>query len=160
MKNVLLVLSTATTTTTPDGAIEFAVKTAKEHGATLHALYIVELDLKEDAFERFSDIGFIGDKPSTELSEALMKESRQRGYEEIGRAQVMAMEDAVPFEPLTVQGDYLPVVMDVVEEHEIDMVIAVRKKQSVIKKYFARSITSELSVSAPCEVVFFDDKTE
>ena len=38
------------------------------------------------------DVGFMGDKPSMNLTEAVMKEYSQRAYEELGRVQIKAME--------------------------------------------------------------------
>jgi hypothetical protein len=74
VKNILLVLSTSRTSVK---AIDFAVETAKKEGASLIALYLIETELAKEVFDRFSDIGFIGDKPSTELTEAIMKDYRQ-----------------------------------------------------------------------------------
>ena len=153
MKNILLVLST---TMTPERAIDFAVESAKEHGARLIALYVVEKELADAVFDRFSDIGFRGDKPSMHLTEAVMKEYRQRAYEELGLVQVKAMESAVDYEPVTRQGEYLAQVLDVITEYEVDCVIVVRKKLSVITRYFHRSPSEVLRESAPCEVKIFE----
>ena len=71
----------------------------------LVALYLLEAGAANDAFDTFSDIGFIGDKPSAQVSEAIMKEMRQRGYEELGRVQIKAMEEGVAFEPLLEDGE-------------------------------------------------------
>ena len=155
MKNVVLVLSTSMT---PEGALDLAVREAKDHGARLYALYIVEPGIQKEVFDLFSDIGFIGDKPSMELTEALMKEHRQRGYEEVGRVQVKAMEAAVDFEPLTEHGDYLTVVLELVENLNIDLVVAVRKKQSGLRGYFSRSPVDELVDRAPCKVELVDEE--
>jgi len=153
MKNILLVLST---TRTPQGAIEYAVECAKKDGARLIALYVVEKELANAVFDRFSDIGFIGDKPSTHLTEAVMKEYRQRAYEELGLVQVKAMESAVSYEPVTRHGEYLAQVLEVISENEVDLCVVVRKKSSVITKYFLGSATDALKEAAPCEVRIFE----
>ncbi|MEE8574952.1 MAG: universal stress protein [Thermodesulfobacteriota bacterium] len=155
MKKILLVLSTSRT---PEEAMDFAVSKAKEEGAVLYALYLVETALASEVFDRFSDIGFIGDKPSTELSEAVMKEYRQRGYEEVGRVQVKAMEAAVTFEPLTEQGDYVGKTLELAEDLDIDLIVAIRRKHSIITRYFSRSPADELKKGAPCEVEIFDEE--
>jgi nucleotide-binding universal stress UspA family protein len=152
MTDILLVLST---TGTPDEAIEFAVKKAAKEGARLTALYIVEDELQKDAFDRFSDIGFIGDRPSTELGEAVMKEYRQRGYEELGRVQIIAMEAAVDFDPITLQGSYLTTVLDVIDERKVTLVVTARRKRSKLSRYLKRSHAEELTESAPCKVIVF-----
>jgi nucleotide-binding universal stress UspA family protein len=154
MEKIMLVLSTSRT---PEKAMDFAVDKAKEEGATLYVLYVVEAELTKELFDRFSDVGFIGDKPSMELSEAIMKEYRQRGYEEMGRVQVKAMEKAVTFEPMTEHGDYLKKALELIEELDVDLVVAVRRKHSIIKRYFSRSPVDELKQASPCEVIIFDE---
>jgi nucleotide-binding universal stress UspA family protein len=153
MKSILLVLST---TRTPDRAIDFAVARAKDEGLRLVALYVVESELANAVFDRFSDIGFMGDKPSMNMTEAVMKEYRQRAYEELGRVQIKAMEAAVPYEPLTREGEYLGQVLEVISEYDVDMVIVVRKKLSVISKYFLKPPSELLLERAPCEVKIFE----
>ena len=155
MKSILLVLST---TRTPDIAIDFAVARAKEEGAKLVALYVVESALANEVFDRFSDVGFMGDKPSMHLTEAVMKEYRQRAYEELGRVQILAMESAVDYEPITREGEYLSEVMNVISEYGVDQVTVVRKKRSVISKYFLRPPSDMLVERAPCEVKIFDSE--
>ncbi len=155
MKNILLVLST---TRTPERAIDFAVQAAKEQGARLVALYVVEKELANAVFDRFSDIGFIGDKPSTHLTEAVMKEYRQRAYEELGLVQIKAMEAAVAYEPVTREGEYLSQVLDVISSYEVDSAILVRKKLSVITKYFLRPPSEVLRERAPCEIKVFESE--
>lgn len=155
MKSILLVLST---TSTPASAIDFAVERAKEEGAKLVALYVVESELANAVFDRFSDIGFMGDKPSMHLTEAVMKEYRQRAYEELGRVQVKAMEAAVEYEPITREGGYLKEVLDVIGHYDADLAIVVRKKLSVISKYFLRPPSQVLQERAPCEIKVFESK--
>ncbi len=155
MKSILLVLST---TRTPASAIDFAVERAKEEGAKLVALYVVEKELANAVFDRFSDIGFIGDKPSMNLTEAVMKEYRQRAYEELGRVQIKAMEGAVDYEPITREGEYLMEVLDVIGTYDADLAIVVRKKRSVISKYFLRSPSQMLQERAPCEIKIFESE--
>ena len=137
------------TTRTPEKAIDFAVARAKEEGANLVALYVVESDLANAVFDRFSDVGFMGDKPSMQLTEAVMKEYRQRAYEELGRVQIKAMEAAVGYEPLTREGDYLSQVLDVISEYDVDLAVVVRKKLSVISKYFLKPPSEMLLEKCP-----------
>ncbi|MEE9613416.1 MAG: universal stress protein [Thermodesulfobacteriota bacterium] len=154
MKNVLLILSTSRTS---EEAIEFAVGAAKERGGTLVALYLLETGLAEEVFDRFSDVGFIGDRPSTELSEAIMKEYRQRGYEELGLVQVRAMEEGVEFDPIMEEGEVVSRALDIMEGREVALAVCVRRKQSTFARYFSGSLTDELKEKAPCEVVVIEE---
>lgn len=158
-KNLLLVLSTSKTS---EEAVEYAVERARKDSLGLVALYIIEQGLTEELFDRFSDIGFIGDKPSTELTEAVMKEYRQRGYEEVGRVQVRAMEENIDFDAVSGQGDFVENVLQTISSHDVSTAVIVRRKGSAFLRYFSRSVRAlscidELKEKAPCEVVVFEE---
>ena len=159
-KKLLLVLSTSKTS---DEAVEYAVAHAQKEGLGLVALYIIEQGLIDELFDRFTDIGFIGDKPSTELIEAVMKEYRQRGYEEVGRVQVRAMEENIDFDAVSGQGDFVENILQVISSHDVSTAVIVRRKGSAFLRYSSRSIRAqsridELKEKAPCEVTVFEEK--
>ncbi len=153
-KKVLLVLSTSQTS---EEAVDYAVNRAKKEGARLVALYLLEAGLAGEVFDTFSDIGFIGDRPSTELSESIMKEYRQRGYEELGKVQIKAMEEGVDFEPVMEQGDFVSKVLGLIESTGATVAVLVRRKKRPLFKYFSRSLADEVKEKAGCEVVLFTE---
>lgn len=153
-QKVLLVLSTSGT---PDKVIDYAVARAKKDGAGLVALYILETGLATSVFDTFSDIGFIGDRPSEELSEAVMKEYRQRGYEELGRVQIKAMEEAVDYDTVMVQGDFVQKTLEFITERDVSVAVLLKREKKDIFKYFKRSHADEVREKAPCEVVVFSE---
>jgi len=153
MNKVLLILSTSRTS---DKAVDFAVDKAKKEGRGLIALYVIDSELTNEVFDKFTDIGFIGDKPSMELTKAVIKEYRQRGYEEIGRVQVKAMEQGVDFDAVTAQGNFVEEALKVMEKREVSTAVAVRRKVSGFLKYFSRSMCDELQKQARCEFVIFE----
>jgi len=155
MKKVLLALSTAGT---PDKAIDYAVERARKEKAGLVALYVIDAELAEEVFESFSDMGFIGDRPSTLLSESIMKEYRQRGYEELGRVQIKTMEAGVDFEPLIERGDFAPKVLELVRRLDVSLAVVVKKGKKTFLKYLSRSPADEVKEKALCEVVIFTDE--
>jgi len=156
MKKVLLVLSTSGT---PDEAIDYAVKRAKEADEGVVALYLLDAELAKEAFDTFTDIGFIGDKPSSELSESLMREYRQRGYEELGRVQIKAMEAGVDYEPVMEEGRFVDKVLDVVRRWDASLAVIYRRKAlRSFMRYFSKSLADEVKERAPCEVVIFNEK--
>ncbi|MBI3398455.1 MAG: universal stress protein [Deltaproteobacteria bacterium] len=154
MNNILLILSTSRTS---QDAIEYAVGLAKKEKAKLVVLYIIETELTNEVFDKFTDIGFIGDKPSTQLTEAIMKEYRQRGYEEMGKAQIRAMEENVDFDAVTTQGDFVEKSLEVIERYNVDTAVAVKRKRSAFLKYFSKSVVDELVEKAPCKVEVFEE---
>lgn len=154
-KKVLLVLSTSEAS---DEAVDFAVSRARDEKAGLVALYLLETDAAGELFDTFSDIGFIGEKPSTELSESIMKEYRQRGYEELGKVQIKAMEEGVDFEPVMEEGDFKSKVLNLIESTGAALAVLVKsRKKRPLFKYFSRSLAEEVKERAPCEVVIFSE---
>lgn len=154
MNCVLLILSTSRTS---QDAIEYAVNLAKKEKAKLVVLYIVETELTNEVFDKFTDIGFIGDKPSTQLTEAIMKEYRQRGYEEMGKVQIRAMEENVDFDAVTTQGDFVEKAVEVIERYKVDVAVTIKRKRSVFLKYFSKSMVDELVEKAPCKIEVFEE---
>ncbi len=152
MKKVLLVLPSYTAS---EEAAEFAVRRAKEEKAALVALYLIAAGTADDVFETFSDIGFIGDRPSSQVSEAIMKEYRQRGYEELGKVQIKTMEEGVAFEPLMEAGEPVEKVLSTIEGMGITTAVLVKRKERAILRYFQRSYADEVAERAPCEVIVF-----
>jgi len=151
---VLLILSTSRTS---QDAIEYTVNLAKKEKKKLVVLYIVETELANEVFDKFTDIGFIGDKPSTQLTAAIMKEYRQRGYEEIGKVQIRAMEENVDFDAVTTQGDFVEKALEVIERYKVDVAVAIKRKRSVFLKYFSKSMVDELAKKAPCTIEVFEE---
>ncbi len=155
MKEILLVLSSPGTS---DKAIKYAVERVRKDKTRLIALYVLETDLAQEVSENFSDIGFIGDRPSTLLSESIMKEYRQRGYEELGRVQIKAMEEGVDFEPIMEQGDFAEKVLELIRRLDVKLAILVKKEKKFLFKYLSRSPADEVKEKAACEVVIFTDE--
>lgn len=155
MKKVLLVLSASGTT---DEVMDYAVKRAVEEKAGLVALCLLDKELAREAFDAFSDIGFIGDRPSKELSESLMREHRQRGYEELGRVQVKAMEAGLDYEPFMEEGGYVATVLETIERTGAEVAVLVRRKERSLVKYFSRTRADEVKEKAACEVVIFKEE--
>ncbi|MDH4227745.1 MAG: universal stress protein [Deltaproteobacteria bacterium] len=154
MKSVLLIFSA---TRVSEKALGLAVSAAKKDNARLVVLYVIEPEIAEEIFDKFSDIGFIGDKPSEELAEAVMKEYRQRAYEVTGKAQVMAMEEGVGFDALIEQGDFVEKSIETIERYKAGHVIVPKRKLSTLAKYFSRSRVDELVSRLSCKVEVVED---
>ncbi len=150
---ILLVLSTHSYS---DQAVEYAVTRAAQEGRVLVAFFLLESELAREASERFSDIGFTGDKPSATLTESLMREYRQRGYEALGRAQIRAMEEGVSFEPLLDEGPYVSTILDAIEVNDIGLVVIQKRRERSLFKYFKKGLSAEVKEMASCEVVIVE----
>jgi len=156
MKNVLLVISKKGVS---EKALSRAVLAAKKDKSTLYAFCGLGSGAADDASDKFTDIGFIGDKPSAQVSEAIMKDYRQRGYEELGKVQIKCMEEGVAFEPLMEQeGDFVESILSLVEGHSIALVVITGEKRSHLRRYLSKSPEDELKEKAACEVEVFTEE--
>lgn len=153
MKEVLLVLSAAGA---GDRAIDYAVERAKKAGVGLVALYLLEAEPAKEASDAFTDMGFVGEKPSAQISETLIREYRQRGYEELGRVQIKAMEAGVGFEPLLEEGDFASKTLEAARRRDASLVVLVKGKERHFLRYFSKSYTDEVRARAGCEVVVIE----
>lgn len=168
-KDRILIVLTASGA--PDEAIDAAVLRAKKDGAGVLALYLLSSEASKEAFDAFTDIGFIGDRPSTELSESLTRECRQRGYEALGRVQIKAMEAGVDYEPLMEEGepamdaaikdaacqDTVAKILDIIIQYNVKCAVLVKRRVGRLRGFFTRSLADEVKEKAGCEVVIFVD---
>lgn len=157
MKRVLLVLPYAGFS---DASIDQAVKRAGREKAALTVLYLLEGGAAASVFDKFSDIGFMGDRPAEDLSKIVMKESRQRGYEALGKVQIKAMEEGVDFEPLVEEEPTIEKVLAVIERLDPSVVFVLKRKQRSFFRYFTRSLADELSERASVEVAVITEEEE
>jgi len=155
MKKILLVLPFSGVS---DRSIATAVKRAAGEKASLAALYLLEGSAAENVFDAFSDIGFIGDRPSEDLSRLVMKEARQQGYEALGRVQIKAMEEGVSFEPFLEENSGIENVLSIIEKTSPEAVFIVERKKRSFFKYFKRTLADELKERASCEVVVVNEE--
>jgi len=150
---ILLVLSTHSYS---DKAVEYAVARAVKDNAVLVVYFLLESELAREASERFSDIGFTGDKPSATITESLMREYRQRGYDALGRVQIRAMEAGVDFEPLLEEGPYVSTILEAISANDIDLVVIQERRKKSLLKYFKKGLAVEVKEAASCEVVIVE----
>ncbi len=151
---MLIVLTAAAM---PEKAIDYAVASAKAKGAGVIALFLLETELSSEIFDKFTDIGFIGDKPSAELSESLMREYRQRGYEQLGRVQIKAMEEGVDFEPLMEEGSFVQKALDAISRYDVAEAVLFKRRERRFLDYFSRSLADEVKKRAHCLVQVFTE---
>lgn len=155
MEKVLLILSNARTSLK---AVEYAIDLAKKKESILIALFIIETEVVNEVFETFSDIGFIGDKPSTKLTQAMMREFRQRGYEELQLVEDLAKEQNVTVDPIIEEGDFLDKALWVIDKYDIGSAVAIKKKRSAIASYFIKSKVLKLEELATCTMEIFEEE--
>lgn len=155
MKNILLVLST---TRQSPKTIELALEKAKEAGANLTGLFILDSNIPEAIFETLTDDGFSGEKPSHQLQDSIFTEYRLRGEKKLEETGIMAAERGIPFEALTKEGDFMSQCIDVIESSNADLVILTRKKRSALSRFIFGSCVEDIKRETKCELLIVEEE--
>ncbi len=154
MKNILLVLST---TRQSPKTIDLAVERAKKEGARLIVLFILDSGMPDSIFEKLTDIGFTGEKPSQQLYDSILLEYRERGKRKLMEIEEAVSGTGVPVECLIREGDFASCCLDVIREKGADLVILTRKKRSTLSRFIFGSAIEDVEREAGCELVIVDE---
>lgn len=154
MKNILLVL---TTTCQVDRAIELAIEKAKNEKANLTALLIIDSSMSESIVNRLSDFGFLGDRPSSELTHAIIKEYRDHGNKKLDEIKWLADCLGIPCQTFVEEGDYTELVLKKIARFNIDHAIVTRCKRSVISSMLFGSAMDKVVKNAGCPVEIIEE---
>lgn len=154
MKNILLVL---TTTCQVDKSIELAVEKAKTEKANLTVLFIIDSSISEGVVNKLSDFGFLGDRPSSDLTHAILKEYRDQGNKKLDEIKWLADCIGIPCQTFVEEGDYTELCLKKIARFNIDYAIISRCKRSVISSLLFGSAMDRMVAKAGCKVEIIDE---
>lgn len=149
----LLALSTNLQTTE---AAEMAVELAAQKEAELKVLYVLDSSVPQAIFERLSDIGFIGEKPSQELERVVSNEYREQAEKLLSDIRVIADKKHVKCTTFLEEGDFVERTIAGISRYAVDLLIITRTRQSPLARLFAGSAVDRLVRQAPCEIKVFE----
>lgn len=149
MRKILLLLPT---TGFSEKTVRTAFKLAKEQGAELVCCYVVDERLPESVSSWMIYIGFMGDKPSEEYREVILKEYRKRGETDIEEVEKMASQEGVKLRSRFKEGKWAEETIKVAKEEEVELIVTSKPKEGQMGKFFFGSALEELMKSAPCDV--------
>jgi len=153
MKKFLLVLST---TQQSGEAISYALNIAKNKDAELYVLFILDSVVPATIFEKLTDIGFIGDKPSSELTEAITKEYEEQAVQLLKDIEKRAADTGISCKTFIEQGDFAEVCLEAIARFAADMIILNRTRKSALSRLLIGSKIDRLLRKAPCEIKIFE----
>ena len=133
-----------------------ALEFARQKGASLKVLFVLDSSVPGAIFERLTDIGFIGDKPSQELQEAVAGEYRKQAVEQLEEIKQVAQAKGVDCETAIEQGEFVDQTLGAVMKYAADMLIISRTRQSALSRLFVSSAVDRLIRQAPCEIKVFE----
>ena len=154
MKNILLVL---TTTCQVDRAVELAIDKAKNEKANLTALFIIDSSVSESIVSKMSDFGFLGDRPSSDLTHAILKEYRDQGNKKLDEVKWLAECLGISCQTFVEEGDYTELALKKITRFNIDYAVVTRCKSSSISSFLFGSAMDRLVNKAGCKVEIVEE---
>ncbi len=155
MKKFLLALST---TKYSKEAIDYAIDLAKQKEAELKVIFILDSNVPGTVFEKLTDIGFIGDKPSTDLQEAISNEYADQAKKVLVEIKDQSSEMGVECQTYLEEGDFGSKCLESIARFSADMIILARSRRSFFSRMFFGSAVDSLLRQAPCEIKIFDEE--
>jgi nucleotide-binding universal stress UspA family protein len=156
MGDVMLVLSP---TRHNPRSVDLAMSLAQTSQRPLLAVFVIDTRVTDAISERIVDVGFLGDKVSSQLEAAILEEYEDRGRRDLedvrGRAEKMGIECEI----LIRRGDFLEECLRVAKERNAQDIIVSRAERSNVSRKIFGSAVNELLERAPCPVMVVSDGT-
>lgn len=149
-KNIILLA--LSTNRQSKGVIEFAVNKAKSMNADLIGLFVVDPEIPNTVFTKLIDIGFLGEKPSEDLHNAIFNEFTQQANKKLNKVKKMADENNVNCEVIFTNGKFDEESLNYIQSKNVSLVILMRSKRSKWARLIFGSAVDNLLKKSPCPV--------
>ncbi len=154
MDKILLILST---TRKSNKCVKEAVDIASKGNAVLIILFVVDYEVPQKIFDRLTEEGWIGGKPTENLFNAILDEYSVQGKDKILEIEEMAKSKGVGYKSIVRRGKFLDVALSVVEAEKVNLIIVTRRKRSSLSRFIFGSAVAELKTMVDCEVKIIDE---
>jgi nucleotide-binding universal stress UspA family protein len=154
MKTVVLVTSPRIEA---PNAVAYAIRRARETGATLVAVVVLDADLTQRVAAALTNEGFVGEKVSDSVVDILSREQRTRAEALLGQIGAAAQQAGVPFDSSIEAGDASEVCARVIGARGAFLAVLVAEKRSWLTRFLSRAAAVELPSMRGCEVQVMDD---
>jgi nucleotide-binding universal stress UspA family protein len=156
MGKVMLILSpTRHNPKSVDLALSLVAKTKR----SLLAVFIVDTKVSEEISNRIVDIGFLGDRVSTQLKNAVLSDYETRGRRDLKDVKERAGRLGIDCETMIGKGDFVEESLRIATEKRVEDIVVSRAERSNISRKLFGSAVNELLERAPCPVMVVRDST-
>jgi len=152
-----ILLALSTTRQSPK-AIERAMGEAEKTGSRLVALFVVDHGVPDSIGSLLITTGYLGEKPSQKLADAILDEYRERGRRRLGEICFSCGERGIPCETMLREGEFAAEVLAVVREKEAGKVILTRAKRLGISRFLFGSAVNRVRKDATCPVEIVSER--
>jgi nucleotide-binding universal stress UspA family protein len=156
MACVMLVLSP---TRRNPKSVDLAISLVENTKRLLLAVFIIDTKVADAISGRIVDIGFLGDKVSRQLEDAILREYEERGRRELAEVKDRAQALGLKCQLVIRRGGFVDECLKIAREKQVeDMVVSRAERSSLSRKLFG-SVVNELLEKAPCPVMVVSDST-
>jgi nucleotide-binding universal stress UspA family protein len=140
-------------------AVDLALSLVRKGTKSLLAVFVIDNKVTDAISGRIVDIGFLGDRVSTQLENAILKDYEARGKAELEEVKARAEKFGVKCELLIRRGDFVEECLKIARKKQVeDMVVSRAERSNLSRKLFGSAV-NELLEQAPCPVMVVSDST-
>lgn len=154
MGTVMLILSP---TRHNPKSVDLALSLVKKTGRSLLAVFIVDTKVSEAISGRIVDIGFLGDRVSTQLKNAILSDYETRGRRELQDVKQRTERLGIDCETLVGKGDFVEESLRIAAERHVEDIVVSRAERSNLSRKLFGSAVNELLERAGCPVMVVSD---
>lgn len=140
-------------------AVDLAISLVKDSGRRLLAVFVLDTKVTDVISDRIVDVGFLGDKVSSQLQAAILREYEDRGRRELEEVKQRAEQEGIQCKTLIGKGGFVEQCLRIAREEKVeDMVVSRAERSNISRKIFGSAV-NELLEKAPCPVMVVSDST-
>ena len=140
-------------------SVDLAISLVQSTKRPLLAVFVIDTKVADAISGRIVDIGFLGDKVSTQLKEAILREYEERGRRELAEVRDRAKELGIECEVMIRKGDFVGTCLKIAKEKQVeDMIVSRAERSNVSRKLFGSAVNVLLE-KAPCPVMVVSDSS-
>ena len=147
MKKILLTLST---TRQSSKTVDYALKIAGDEKAKLIILFIVDPDLPQFVLDKMMDVGFMGDSPTKQLYQSILREYKERGQKIIEEISQAAKSLGIECTNIMTEGGFVKECLKVITKDKPEVAILTRADRSNLSRFLFGSAVNQLKQKSPC----------
>ena len=138
-------------------SVDLAISLVKDSKRPLLAVFVLDTKVADVISNRIVDVGFLGDKVSSQLKAAILKDYEDRGRRELEEVKQRAEDLGLQCETLIRKGDFVEQCLRIAKDKKVeDMVVSRAERSNISRKLFGSAV-NELLERAPCPVMVVGD---
>jgi nucleotide-binding universal stress UspA family protein len=140
-------------------SVDLAISLVQSTKRPLLAVFIIDTKVADAISGRIVDIGFLGDRVSAQLEDAILREYEERGKRELGEVKERAQGLGLECELLIRRGDFVEECLKIAREKQVEDMIVSRADRSGISRKLFGSAVNDLLEKAPCPIMVVSDSS-